>query len=89
MQSLLLEGGPRLAASFLDSDLVDKLLLFVAPTIAGEGPFLLGKLARQVRLTRLETQDRRRGRAPDRLRPRALIHQSISLCLPASTAKAR
>jgi diaminohydroxyphosphoribosylaminopyrimidine deaminase / 5-amino-6-(5-phosphoribosylamino)uracil reductase len=56
VQSLLLEGGPRLATSFLDSDLVDKLLLFVAPAIAGEGPFLLGKLARQVRLTRLETR---------------------------------
>jgi diaminohydroxyphosphoribosylaminopyrimidine deaminase/5-amino-6-(5-phosphoribosylamino)uracil reductase len=56
VQSLLLEGGPRLATSFLDSDLVDKLLLFVAPTIAGEGPFLLGELARQVRLTRLETR---------------------------------
>jgi diaminohydroxyphosphoribosylaminopyrimidine deaminase/5-amino-6-(5-phosphoribosylamino)uracil reductase len=55
VQSLLLEGGPRLATSFLGSDLVDKLLLVVAPTIAGEGPFLLGKLARQVRLTRLET----------------------------------
>ena len=38
VQSLLLEGGPRLATSFLDRDLVDKLLLFVAPTIAGEGP---------------------------------------------------
>jgi diaminohydroxyphosphoribosylaminopyrimidine deaminase/5-amino-6-(5-phosphoribosylamino)uracil reductase len=56
VQSLLLEGGPRLATSFLDADLVDKLLLFVAPTIAGEGPFLLGELARQVRLTRLETR---------------------------------
>ena len=37
VQSLLLEGGPTLAASFLDADLVDKLLLFVAPTLAGAG----------------------------------------------------
>ncbi len=37
VQSLLLEGGPTIAASFLAADLVDKLLLFVAPTIAGEG----------------------------------------------------
>jgi diaminohydroxyphosphoribosylaminopyrimidine deaminase / 5-amino-6-(5-phosphoribosylamino)uracil reductase len=40
VQSLLLEGGPTLAAAFLESDLVDKLMLFVAPTISGEGPGL-------------------------------------------------
>jgi diaminohydroxyphosphoribosylaminopyrimidine deaminase/5-amino-6-(5-phosphoribosylamino)uracil reductase len=38
VQSLLLEGGPTLAASFLAADAVDKILLFVAPTIAGAGP---------------------------------------------------
>jgi len=38
VQSLLLEGGPTLAAAFLEADLVDKLLLFVAPTVAGSGP---------------------------------------------------
>jgi diaminohydroxyphosphoribosylaminopyrimidine deaminase/5-amino-6-(5-phosphoribosylamino)uracil reductase len=38
VQSLLLEGGPTLAAAFLEADLVDKILLFVAPAIAGEGP---------------------------------------------------
>jgi diaminohydroxyphosphoribosylaminopyrimidine deaminase / 5-amino-6-(5-phosphoribosylamino)uracil reductase len=37
VQSLLLEGGPTLAASFLREELVDKLLLFVAPTLAGSG----------------------------------------------------
>jgi diaminohydroxyphosphoribosylaminopyrimidine deaminase / 5-amino-6-(5-phosphoribosylamino)uracil reductase len=37
VQSLLLEGGADLARSFLDADLVDKLLLFVAPEVAGEG----------------------------------------------------
>jgi diaminohydroxyphosphoribosylaminopyrimidine deaminase / 5-amino-6-(5-phosphoribosylamino)uracil reductase len=37
VQSLLLEGGPTLAASFLEADLVDKILLFVAPTLAGAG----------------------------------------------------
>ena len=41
VQSLLLEGGPTLATSFLSEDLVDKVLLFVAPTLAGEGPALL------------------------------------------------
>jgi len=38
VQSLLLEGGPTLAASFLAEDLVDKVLLFVAPTLSGDGP---------------------------------------------------
>jgi diaminohydroxyphosphoribosylaminopyrimidine deaminase/5-amino-6-(5-phosphoribosylamino)uracil reductase len=37
VQSLLLEGGPTLAQSFLRAGLVDKLMLFVAPRIAGEG----------------------------------------------------
>jgi diaminohydroxyphosphoribosylaminopyrimidine deaminase/5-amino-6-(5-phosphoribosylamino)uracil reductase len=37
VQSLLLEGGPTIARSFLEADLVDKLLLFVAPRTAGEG----------------------------------------------------
>ena len=38
VQSLLLEGGPTLATAFLREGLVDKLLLFVAPTLAGSGP---------------------------------------------------
>jgi diaminohydroxyphosphoribosylaminopyrimidine deaminase / 5-amino-6-(5-phosphoribosylamino)uracil reductase len=39
VQSLLLEGGPTLAQAFLEADLVDRLVLFVAPVIAGgEGP---------------------------------------------------
>ena len=42
VQSLLLEGGPTLAASFLAAELVDKLMLFVAPVIAGEGPRAFG-----------------------------------------------
>jgi diaminohydroxyphosphoribosylaminopyrimidine deaminase/5-amino-6-(5-phosphoribosylamino)uracil reductase len=37
VQSLLLEGGPTLAAAFLAAGLVDKLLLFVAPARAGAG----------------------------------------------------
>ena len=41
VQSLLLEGGPTLAAAFLEAGLVDKLLVFVAPTLAGgDGPRL-------------------------------------------------
>lgn len=55
VQSLLLEGGPTLAAAFLDAGLVDKLLLFVAPVLAGDGPGLLAHLPGPVRLTRLES----------------------------------
>ena len=44
VQSLLLEGGPTLAASFFDADVVDKVMLFVAPTVAGEGPPLVAAL---------------------------------------------
>jgi diaminohydroxyphosphoribosylaminopyrimidine deaminase / 5-amino-6-(5-phosphoribosylamino)uracil reductase len=54
VQSLLLEGGPTLAAAFLRADFVDKLLVFVAPTLAGDGPGLVaGSLDGVVRLTRL------------------------------------
>ena len=38
VQSLLLEGGPTLAGAFLAEGLVDKLLVFVAPKLAGSGP---------------------------------------------------
>jgi diaminohydroxyphosphoribosylaminopyrimidine deaminase/5-amino-6-(5-phosphoribosylamino)uracil reductase len=38
VQSLLLEGGPRMAEHVLRADLVDKLVLFVAPAVAGTGP---------------------------------------------------
>jgi diaminohydroxyphosphoribosylaminopyrimidine deaminase / 5-amino-6-(5-phosphoribosylamino)uracil reductase len=37
VRSLLLEGGPTLATSFLAADLVDKVLVFVAPKLVGEG----------------------------------------------------
>src|SRR5579862_4188644 len=40
IQSLLLEGGPTLASAFLHAGLVDKLLVFIAPTLAGAGPRL-------------------------------------------------
>jgi diaminohydroxyphosphoribosylaminopyrimidine deaminase/5-amino-6-(5-phosphoribosylamino)uracil reductase len=56
VQSLLLEGGPTLAAAFLEQGLVDKLLLFVAPTLAGEGQGMLAGLPTPVPLTRLEAR---------------------------------
>jgi diaminohydroxyphosphoribosylaminopyrimidine deaminase/5-amino-6-(5-phosphoribosylamino)uracil reductase len=54
VQSLLLEGGPTLAASFLRAGLVDKLLVFVAPRVAGEGPRLFGDFDGSLRLSRFE-----------------------------------
>ena len=56
VQSLLLEGGPTLAAAFLEQDFVDKLLVFVAPKLSGEGPGMLAGLAGPLELTRLEVR---------------------------------
>jgi diaminohydroxyphosphoribosylaminopyrimidine deaminase / 5-amino-6-(5-phosphoribosylamino)uracil reductase len=56
VQSLLLEGGPTLATAFLAGGLVDKLLLFVAPVLAGEGPHVLGELASPLELLHLHAQ---------------------------------
>ena len=52
VQALLLEGGPTLATAFVDEGLVDKLLLFIAPRVSGNGPTLLGSLANPVELIR-------------------------------------
>jgi diaminohydroxyphosphoribosylaminopyrimidine deaminase/5-amino-6-(5-phosphoribosylamino)uracil reductase len=46
VQSLLLEGGPTLATAFFEADLVDKLLLFVAPIPEGEGPRFVAESVR-------------------------------------------
>jgi len=51
--SLLLEGGPTLGSSFLAADLVDKLLVFVAPTLAGEGARFVAALPEPRPLYRL------------------------------------
>lgn len=56
VQSFLLEGGPTLAAAFLEQGLVDKLLVFVAPKLSGEGSGMLAGLAAPVALTRLESR---------------------------------
>ena len=53
VQSLLLEGGPTLAGAFLRAGLVDKLLLFVAPTLSGAGPLLLDRLDEPLSLSGL------------------------------------
>ena len=53
VQSLLLEGGPTLATAFLEADLVDKVLAFVAPRLSGQGPALA---ATRAELTRLRAE---------------------------------
>ena len=49
VQSLLLEGGPTIATAFLAAGLVDKLMLFVAPVVAGAGPRFVGDVAAEVK----------------------------------------
>jgi diaminohydroxyphosphoribosylaminopyrimidine deaminase / 5-amino-6-(5-phosphoribosylamino)uracil reductase len=56
VQTLLLEGGPTLAGAFLAADLVDKLLVFVAPTVAGEGAGPVAALPEPKALSRLSTE---------------------------------
>ncbi len=56
VRSLLLEGGPTIAAAFLAGDLVDKLLVFVAPTLAGKGAGPVAALPEPRALTRLTSE---------------------------------
>jgi diaminohydroxyphosphoribosylaminopyrimidine deaminase/5-amino-6-(5-phosphoribosylamino)uracil reductase len=56
VQSLLLEGGPTLATSFMRAELIDKLLVFVAPRISCEGPTLFGELEEPVELSRFTSE---------------------------------
>ena len=56
VQSLLLEGGPTLARAFLAEDLVDKLLVFVAPTVSGAGLRMLRELPEPLALSRLTAE---------------------------------
>jgi diaminohydroxyphosphoribosylaminopyrimidine deaminase / 5-amino-6-(5-phosphoribosylamino)uracil reductase len=51
VQSLLLEGGPTIATAFLAAGLVDKLMLFVAPVVAGDGPRFVGDLPEPLQLS--------------------------------------
>jgi diaminohydroxyphosphoribosylaminopyrimidine deaminase / 5-amino-6-(5-phosphoribosylamino)uracil reductase len=56
VQSLLLEGGPTLATAFMEAGLIDRLLVFVSPKLAGTGPTLFGELGEQVDLRRFEAR---------------------------------
>jgi diaminohydroxyphosphoribosylaminopyrimidine deaminase/5-amino-6-(5-phosphoribosylamino)uracil reductase len=56
VQSLLLEGGPTLATAFLEQGLVDRLLFFIAPRLAGGGRLVLGELTQPMQLSRTDVQ---------------------------------
>ncbi len=56
VQSLVLEGGPTLATAFMEANLVDKLLVFVAPTLSGDGLRFLGDLPSPRPLLHLSTR---------------------------------
>jgi diaminohydroxyphosphoribosylaminopyrimidine deaminase/5-amino-6-(5-phosphoribosylamino)uracil reductase len=70
VQSLLLEGGRTLAASFFAADLVDKLLVFVAPRLSGQGPGPVAGLPEPVELRRLASE-----RVGEDLLLRAYVHE--------------
>jgi diaminohydroxyphosphoribosylaminopyrimidine deaminase / 5-amino-6-(5-phosphoribosylamino)uracil reductase len=52
VQTLLLEGGPTLAASFFAADLVDELHVYVARRVGGTGPSWLDALPGELLLRR-------------------------------------
>ncbi len=56
VQSLLLEGGPTIATAFLERELIDKLLLFVAPKLSGEGPHLFKEFTGLHELTHMSAR---------------------------------
>ena len=56
VQSLMLEGGPTLAGAFLEAGVVDKLLVFVAPRVGGDGPRFLRDLPTPLPLFRLNAR---------------------------------
>lgn len=63
VQTLLLEGGPTLAGAFLEAGLIDKLLVFISPKLAGgdDAPGLFGgaavtSVAAMLPLMRLEAR---------------------------------
>jgi diaminohydroxyphosphoribosylaminopyrimidine deaminase/5-amino-6-(5-phosphoribosylamino)uracil reductase len=56
IQSLVLEGGPTIGTSFLAKGLVDRLLVFVAPVLAGDGPPMVDALPEPIDLGRPDVE---------------------------------
>lgn len=44
VRHVLLEGGPTVAAAWIEASLVDRLIWFIAPVILGAGPLAVGDL---------------------------------------------
>jgi diaminohydroxyphosphoribosylaminopyrimidine deaminase/5-amino-6-(5-phosphoribosylamino)uracil reductase len=59
VQSLLVEGGANVAGNFLDAGLVDKVTVFIAPTIIGgrEAPTAVGGTGAETLVQAIELQD--------------------------------
>ena len=82
IQSMLLEGGPRLAGSFLDAGEVDEMRIFIAPialggrgarvSFEGEGA---DSIEHAQQRTRCDVRDGRRGRA-DRGAARGVVRRA-------------
>jgi diaminohydroxyphosphoribosylaminopyrimidine deaminase/5-amino-6-(5-phosphoribosylamino)uracil reductase len=56
VRSLLLEGGPTVARAFLAAGLVDRLMLFTAPTVSGAGPVAFGPLQEPLALRHVSVE---------------------------------
>jgi diaminohydroxyphosphoribosylaminopyrimidine deaminase/5-amino-6-(5-phosphoribosylamino)uracil reductase len=56
-KSLLVEGGSRLATSFLKENLVDKYVVFIAPRVIGDGIDAVGDLAVRRLANAVELED--------------------------------
>lgn len=56
VRSLLLEGGPTLAGAFLAVGLVDKLMVFTAPTVSGAGTVAFGALQEPLALRHVSVE---------------------------------
>ena len=76
--SVLLEGGPTLAASFVAAGLVDKVVGYVAPALLGAGRRCSGPVGIDTIADDLEIAGRRRAadrrRRPHRRLPDATMH---------------
>ena len=78
VQSLLLEGGPTLATAFLAAGLVDKLLVFVAPTLAGGGPRFVERARRRDPALTPPGDAGRPGRPARGIRSRQMTERRLS-----------
>jgi diaminohydroxyphosphoribosylaminopyrimidine deaminase / 5-amino-6-(5-phosphoribosylamino)uracil reductase len=77
VQSLLLEGGPKLAGAFLRADVIDKLVLFVAPKLIGgdDAPPLFAGVGARTLADAVPLADPEVTRVGEDLRVTAYIHE--------------